>query len=222
MDWLVFYGNCVRHATKRSWVVLGIISTVATYVPAVSAKLFGVVDLDLKPILYFSLPVAVILCFILVPFREAFKLNQEKEKRLQEKEAEISRLTAQKVVEKPIRLDAHQLWELFSKDPVGSQIRLRTVQLSGFIVWSGRVDKGYEIHLSGNPVGPATITSADEAWEAVARSVGQMPKLVVCCFDTEIESPGSQDYVEGEISEYRPQAGGGNITLRNCRIVKCE
>jgi hypothetical protein len=156
MKWFRFYGRCLRHATAWTWVVLGAISTVATYIPAFAAKGFGVVDLDMNAIIFFSFPIAVILCFILVPFREAFKLYQEKERELQEKEAEIRRITALTQFDKPVRLAAHQLWDLFSRDPIGSQSRLRTVQLSGMILSSGKTKNGYEVRLNAEaPQAPA-------------------------------------------------------------------
>jgi hypothetical protein len=78
MGGLKFYCQCLRHAPGKAWAFLAAISTVATYIPALAAKLFGVGNIDMNAIIWL-IPVAIILCFILVPFREAFKLYKEKD-----------------------------------------------------------------------------------------------------------------------------------------------
>jgi hypothetical protein len=83
MPGLEFYWQCLRHAPKAAWIFLGVISTVATYIPPLAVKIFRVADIDMTLIIWL-IPVAVILCFILVPFREAFRLYKEKEDELRD------------------------------------------------------------------------------------------------------------------------------------------
>jgi hypothetical protein len=78
MGGLQFYCRCLRHAPKAAWISLGAISTAATYVPPLAVKLFHVAEVDMTLIIWL-IPVAIILCFILVPFREAFRLYKEKD-----------------------------------------------------------------------------------------------------------------------------------------------
>jgi hypothetical protein len=80
-----FYGKCLGHASGQTWFWLGTFSTLATYIPAVAVKLFGVVHLDMDALALYALPIAIMLCFILVPFREAFKLYKESETAWQNK-----------------------------------------------------------------------------------------------------------------------------------------
>ncbi len=78
-----FYRQCLCHASRTAWLIIGVISTATTYIPAIAAKIFGVLNLDISAALLMALPLAIILCFVLIPFREAFKLLKEKDGELQ-------------------------------------------------------------------------------------------------------------------------------------------
>jgi hypothetical protein len=88
MTGLRFYGACLRHASKKSWSVIGILSTIATFAPPITARIFGFADPALvDKVLLISPLIVLIICFIVVPFREAFRLYQEKEKQLEAEKA---------------------------------------------------------------------------------------------------------------------------------------
>ncbi len=97
---LSYYWYCVRHAPSASWWLIGVISTLATFVPAVISKLIVWESTNVKAanesltdtmnlLLIGSLPVAAFLCFIFVPFWEAFRLYREKDEELKRKDKEL-------------------------------------------------------------------------------------------------------------------------------------
>jgi hypothetical protein len=92
VKWFRFYGQCLRHAHKTAWAVIGGISTVTTFAIPIAAQLFGVDQKTVDVLLISSLPIAVIICFIIVPFREAFLLYREKEAALQEEKEKTKKL----------------------------------------------------------------------------------------------------------------------------------
>jgi hypothetical protein len=81
MKWFRFYGECVRHAPKKAWGWIGSISTLATFTPPIAAKVFHFANQDVMDIiLFYSLPTAILVSLVIVPFREAYRLYVEKEK----------------------------------------------------------------------------------------------------------------------------------------------
>jgi hypothetical protein len=88
MTGLRFYWACLRHASKQSWSLIGILSTIATFAPSIAAKMFGFADpAFVDKALLISPLIVLIVCFIVVPFREAFRLYQEKDKQLEAEKA---------------------------------------------------------------------------------------------------------------------------------------
>jgi hypothetical protein len=78
-----FYRQCLRHAPKESWAWIGTISTLSTFaIPAV-ARIIKADSKTVDTLLLVSAPFAVLVCFIIVPFREAFRLYREKEEQLE-------------------------------------------------------------------------------------------------------------------------------------------
>jgi hypothetical protein len=74
----------MRHAPKASWWLIGTISTLATYIPPAAAKWFNLADpKPVETFLVISPLAALLICIIVVPFRESFRMYQEKELELQ-------------------------------------------------------------------------------------------------------------------------------------------
>ena len=121
----------------------------------------------------------------------------------------------------PIRLSAHQLWEMFRTDPVGSQTRLRMVQVQGLVLTVRQgVDEGRcQVELSAQPPQEPRFESAEGAWRTVTLAAMRTPKIVVCYFDSQVTLSGNA-VIEGQIGAYEPLADGGRITLLKCRLVE--
>ena len=81
MAWLRFYGECIRHAPKTAWAWIGGFSTLATFVPLITAKVFHIANQDIvDTILFFSPLIVFLFCIVVVPLRESYRLYEAKER----------------------------------------------------------------------------------------------------------------------------------------------
>jgi amino acid transporter len=133
-----FYGSCVSHAPSASWWLIGTISTLSTYVVALVVLLLfwlygdkankdevmNTFTLVASIALVLAIPVAVLMCFIIVPFWQAFRMYQEKENELEKEKEKIAELAER--LKPGLEILRETEW-----DPQRQYYRIRVRNLSG-------------------------------------------------------------------------------------------
>ena len=77
MELFRFYAACLRHLPRTSWWLIGIISTLATFGGAAVAVTKPFDPEAVNTILVILLVLAVIVCILVVPWVQAFRIYQE-------------------------------------------------------------------------------------------------------------------------------------------------
>jgi len=203
------YKDCLRKAFPGAWNATWIIPTLLSIGGFASASFGKPFEAATMNLLLGIVPLAIfagvmIAGPLLIALRDLKELRSHVEQQAQ----------------RPVSLSAHQLWNQFMSDPLGSQQRLRLVRVSGHVVYN-RQDNGsgpWEVGLNGEEPREPKILRGEEAMREIQLAPLRVPKIVACLFDQKVEVTG-QVTIEGNFSEYNPQAQGGTISLTTCRLV---
>jgi len=121
--------------------------------------------------------------------------------------------------QKAERMTPTQLWQMYQRDPVGTQAKQMRVQISGEAVAQDRPNsKGlWEVSFDLSLPDPTRAIATKDGARRI--QTGGSAKLITCLFDQKVSENG-QMTIEGDLGEFARSGAGGTIYLVNCQVVK--